>query len=180
MRIRLSNLPLPEPHLALLGAGLVLQAIRPIRLPMTGGHLATLGAGAIIGASVATIAWATRVAGTVDLAEPERLVTDGPYAMTRHPMYEAWTAIYAAVAVALRNGWLALLLPVLLALVHREAGREDRRLREQFGEAHAAWARAVPRYVTVGLARWLARRNVPKEQGRSTSEAEASDAVRTQ
>jgi protein-S-isoprenylcysteine O-methyltransferase Ste14 len=150
--IRLSNVPLPEPHLALLGAGMLLQALRPLRLPRPGGCLALLGAGATIGASAAAILWATRAAGRVDLAEPQRLVTDGPYAMTRHPMYEAWTAIYAALAVALRNGWLALLFPVLLALVHRETGREDRRLRERFGVRHEAYARATPRYLTARLA----------------------------
>lgn len=180
MTVRLSNLPLPEPHLALLGAGIVLQRIRPMWLPRPGGRVAILGAGATIGASAAAIVWATRSAGSIDLAEPERLVTHGPYGMTRHPMYEAWTAIYAALGLALRNGWLALFFPVLLALVHRETGREDRRLRERFGVRHEAYARVVPRYVTVGLARSWAQRNVPKEQGRSTSEAEASAVVRTQ
>ncbi len=153
MSIRLSNVPLPEPHLALLGAGIVLQAVPPLRLPLPGGRLALMGAGAAIGASAAAILWATRAAGSVDLAEPERLVTDGPYAMTRHPMYEAWTAIYAALAVALRNGWLALGFPVLLALVHRETGREDRRLRERFGVQYEAYAGVTPRYLTGGIAR---------------------------
>jgi protein-S-isoprenylcysteine O-methyltransferase Ste14 len=180
VRVRLSNLPLPEPHLALLGAGLVLQRIRPMRLPLPVGRLAPLGAGVAIGASAVAIGWAMRAAGTVDLARPDRLVSDGPYAMTRHPMYEAWTATYAALAVAFRNGWLALLLPVLLALVHRDTGREDRRLRRRFGIEHEAYARAVPRYLTLGLMRSWTRRNVPKEQGRSTSEAEASAVVRTQ
>ncbi|HET9417129.1 MAG TPA: isoprenylcysteine carboxylmethyltransferase family protein, partial [Candidatus Limnocylindria bacterium] len=164
MTVRLSNLPLPEPHLALLGAGIVLQRIRPMRLPRPGGRFAPLGVSATIGASAAAIVWATRAAGSTDLAEPERLVTDGPYAITRHPMYEAWTATYAALALALRNGWLALFFPVLIALVHRETGREDHRLRERFGQRHEAYARAVPRYLTVGLMRSWAQRNVPKEQ----------------
>jgi len=140
----------------------------------------------MIGLGAAAIGWATRAAGTVDLAKPDRLVTGGPYALTRHPMYEAWTAMYGGLAVVLRNGWLAVVLPALLALVHRDTGREDRRLRDQFGAAHAEYARTVPRYLTVRFAR-IARRsargahaNVPKEQGRSTSKAEAFAAVRTQ
>jgi protein-S-isoprenylcysteine O-methyltransferase Ste14 len=169
--LRLSNLPLPEPHLALLGAGLVLQRIRPVRLPGPGGPMAVLGAGAAIGASAAAILWATRAAGSVDLAEPERLVTDGPYAMTRHPMYEAWTAIYTALAVALCNGWLALFLPVLLALVHRDTGREDRRLRARFGVEHEAYARVTSRYLTAGLSRavvvrWIKRPSARRSGGR--------------
>ncbi|MGH2417701.1 MAG: methyltransferase family protein [Candidatus Limnocylindria bacterium] len=157
MPVALRNLPLPEPHLALLGAGIVLQAVRPLRLPRTGGRLAALGAGVAIGASAAVIGWATRAAGKVELAEPDRLVTGGPYALTRHPMYEAWTAIYVALAVGLRNGWLAVLLPLLLAVVHRDTGREDARLRDQFGAAHAAYARSVPRYLTVRFAARLRR-----------------------
>ena len=147
-----SNLPLPEPHLALLGAGVVLQALRPLPLSAFGGRLQAMGAGALIGAASAAIASATRAAGRVDLAAPDRLVTRGPYALTRHPMYEAWTAIYVAIVAALRNGWLAALLPLLLVLVHRETGREDARLRERFGAEHAAYAERVPRYLTLRIA----------------------------
>lgn len=146
----LRNLPLPEPHLALLATGIVLQAVHPLRLAASR-RLAALGAGVVMGASAAWIGWATHAAGRTDLAEPDRLVTGGPYALTRHPMYEAWTAMYAALAVGLRNGWLAVLLPVLLALVHRDTGREDARLRDRFGAAHAQYARRVPRYLTIRL-----------------------------
>ena len=156
--VALRNLPLPEPHLALLAASIVLNAVRPLRLPVPGARLAMLGAGAAIGASASIILWATRAAGTVDLAEPDRLVTGGPYALTRHPMYEAWTTIYAAMAVALRNGWIALFLPALLALVHRDTCREDRRLSERFADQHDVYARATSRYMTVGLARAALRR----------------------
>ena len=156
--VALRNLPLPEPHLALLIAGIVLQAVHPLRVPGTGGRRATFGAGVVMGASAAMIGWATHAAGRVDLGDPDRLVTGGPYALTRHPMYEAWTAIYAALAVGLRNGWLVVLLPVLVALVHRDTGREDTRLREQFGAAHAEYARRVPRYLTVRLVKLLGGR----------------------
>lgn len=183
--LTLQNLPLPEPHLALLTAGIVLQAVRPLPMPPGGGRLAAVGAGAAMGGAIAVIGWAAHAAGTVDLAEPDRLVTAGPYALTRHPMYEAWTAMYVALTVGLRNGWLAVLFPMLLALVHRDTGREDRRLREEFGDAHAQYARTVPRYVAahvgaiVRRAAQGAHANVPKEQGRSTAAAEASAAVRT-
>lgn len=153
----LRNLPLPEGHLALLAAGVALQAIRPLPLPLARTRVATLAAGATIGGATAAIAWATHAAGAIDLADPQRLVMRGPYRLTRHPMYEAWTAIYAALAVVLRNGWLVALLPALVALVHRETGREDTHLRQRFGAAHAEYARRVPRYLTLGLVRALRR-----------------------
>ena len=154
LRAVLRNMPLPEPHLAFLAAGLVLHWARPlrIRVPM---RAAAFGGGVGIGASLAAVLWATHAARQVDLAEPDRLVTTGPYALTRHPMYEAWTALYAAIALALRNGWLAALLPLVLAFVHRETGNEDVRLRRRFGAAHATYAQQVPRYLTLRLVRMV-------------------------
>lgn len=152
LSITLRNVPLPEPHLALLALGLFLQWARPFRLPVSKG-VATVGSGVGIGASAAAIAWATHAARNVDLAQPDELVTTGPYGLTRHPMYEAWTSLYAAIALGLRNGWLAVLLPVLLAFVHRDTGREDARLRRRFGPAHADYARVVPRYLTIRFVR---------------------------
>ncbi len=102
---------------------------------------------------MAVIIAATSAAGRVDLAAPDRLVTVGPYAWSRHPMYEAWTALYVAAAVRLRNGWLAALLPVLLILVHRDTGREERRLRRRFGPDYEAYAERVPKYVWLQLVR---------------------------
>jgi protein-S-isoprenylcysteine O-methyltransferase Ste14 len=68
-------------------------------------------------------------------------------------MYEAWTALYAAIALGLRNGWLAAFLPLVVAFVHRDTGREDARLRRRFGPDHDAYARVVPRYLTIRLVR---------------------------
>ena len=147
------NLPLPEPHLALLATGLVLQLIRPLPLPLRRTRSITLAAAATAGTALVAIGWATRAAGAVDLADPDQLVTRGPFGLTRHPMYEAWTALYAALAIMLRNGWLAALTPALLVMVHRDTSREDARMREQFGALHTEYARNVPRYLTVWLAR---------------------------
>ena len=151
--VALRNLPLPESHLGLLGVGLALQAIHHLRLPGASRTIAAFCAGTIVGGAIATISAATAAAGRVDLAAPDRLVTGGPYAWSRHPMYEAWTALYVAAAVRLRNGWLAALLPVLLILVGRDVGREESRLRRRFGPAYEAYAERVPRYVWLQLIR---------------------------
>ena len=153
MPVALRNLPLPESHLGLLGVGLVLQSIRPVRRAGASGRAVDLGAGAIAGAAIAMILAATSAAGRVDLAAPDRLVTYGPYGWSRHPMYEAWTALYVAATVRLRNGWLALMLPVLLVLVHRDTGLEERRLHRRFGPDYEAYAERVPRYLWLQLVR---------------------------
>ncbi len=147
LRLDIRNLPLPEPHLALLATGILLERIRPARIGRRSTPLGVAAAGALIGGGAAVVASATASAGQVHLARPDQLVTTGLYAVSRHPMYEAWTAIYVGIAVGLRSGWLALLLPLLLGLVGREAAAEERRLRARFGAVYGAYATRVPRFV---------------------------------
>jgi protein-S-isoprenylcysteine O-methyltransferase Ste14 len=152
-RLDFRNLPLPEPHLALLAAGIVLELVRPASIGRRSTKLGVAAAGGLIGGGAVVIASATAAAGHVHLARPDQLVTTGPYALSRHPMYESWTAIYVGIALWLRSGWLALLLPLLLALVGRETSAEERLLRARFGRAYAEYAARVPRYA-VG---WIPR-----------------------
>ena len=74
-----------------MAAGIVLNAFWSRRITSTRGVRPLGGSLIIVGAVVA--AWATRTAGPVDLERPARLVTRGPYAVSRHPMYVAWTLI---------------------------------------------------------------------------------------
>ncbi len=151
--VALRNLPLPEPHLALLATGILLERIRPARIGRRSAPLGVAAAGALIGGGAAVVVSATASAGPVNLARPDRLVTTGPYGLSRHPMYEAWTAIYVGVALWLRSWWLALLMPALLGLVGLAATSEERRLRAGFGTAYGEYATRVPRFV-VG---WIPR-----------------------
>ena len=56
---------------------------------------------------------ATVAAGWVKLADPDRLITTGPYRMSRHPRYVAWTNLYPGVSLILDSGWLLVFLPAL-------------------------------------------------------------------
>ena len=140
------NFPLPEPHLGLLAAGLILHRLRPWMFlaerrlrPVTGWSL--IVAGAVLAG------WATGAAGSTRLANPDRLVTDGPYAISRHPMYTGWTCIYLGVALVVNTRWLIILSPVLLALVHRTALTEERQLEEDLGDDYRAYKRQVRGYI---------------------------------
>lgn len=143
-RWRWRNVPLPESHLVLMAAGIVLNAFWSRRITSTRGVRPLGGSLIIVGAVVA--AWATRTAGPVDLERPARLVTRGPYAVSRHPMYVAWTLIYVGVALVVNVLWLLVLLPLLGLLVHREARREESRLEDAFGDAYRTYRRRVRRY----------------------------------
>ena len=142
---RWRNVPLPEIHLFLIGVGAILNLRWPRRVTSTR-RVRLLGGPLIIAGAVAA-AWATRTAGQVDLEHPERLITGGPYAVSRHPMYVAWTLIYLGVALVLNTMWLFVLLPILGLLTHREARREEKRLEDAFGLAYRTYRRRVRRYV---------------------------------
>jgi protein-S-isoprenylcysteine O-methyltransferase Ste14 len=138
-RIAARNIPVPELHLGCLAASLVLRRLRP--MPLGTGRPAAWPVGiALIGAGVALAGWAVAAADTTDLAMPDRLVTRGPYAWIRHPMYVGWTLAYVGIAVTRNDGWLGALLLPLTVLIRREARAEERALRARFGSRYDAYA----------------------------------------
>ena len=98
-------------------------------------------------AAVALGTWAVRTAGRTDLEHPDRLVTGGPYALSRHPMYVAWTLFYVGSALVANTKWPLMLMPLLVGITHREALGEEERLLEEFGPDYAAYQAQVRRYL---------------------------------
>jgi protein-S-isoprenylcysteine O-methyltransferase Ste14 len=125
--------------------GVVLNVLRPRRITSERSLRRLGGPLIILGAVLA--GWATWTAGRVNLERPEKLVTRGPYAISRHPMYVAWTLIYVGLALVLNTLWLLILLPPLTVLIHREARREENRLEEAFGEVYRTYRRRVRPYL---------------------------------
>jgi protein-S-isoprenylcysteine O-methyltransferase Ste14 len=143
---RWRNVPLPEAHLAGLGAGLLLDAFGRWRPPWPAwvGHVVGWP---LLAAGLALVAWAVRAAAEVDLDRPDRLVSSGPYALVRHPMYVAWTLLYLGVALVVGAVWPLLLLPVVLVRIRIEVAREERSLAERFGSEYAGYRAAVRRWL---------------------------------
>jgi protein-S-isoprenylcysteine O-methyltransferase Ste14 len=87
----------------------------------------------------------------VDPVHPERathLVTDGPYALTRNPMYVSMAGALVAHAIWRRS--LAALLPVaaFVAVIDRlQVTDEEVALREHFGAAYDDYRARVPRWL---------------------------------
>jgi protein-S-isoprenylcysteine O-methyltransferase Ste14 len=144
MRWRWRNIPLPEPHLGALAAGIALQWTMPMAIPRAAAAVA-VGVGLTL-VGLVVVAWAVRTAADFRLSSGDRLLVTGPYARSRHPMYVAWTACYVGLTAMTGNGWLAVLLPVVLLLTHITVLREERRLRTRFGEDYRRYARTVRRY----------------------------------
>lgn len=78
-----------------------------------------------------------------ELFTEHRLVTTGPYAVVRHPMYVG-LILSAAGAFMVYRTWTFVFVVACLPGAVFKAGREDRLLAEEFGEGFEAYRRAVP------------------------------------
>lgn len=143
---RWDNVPLPEPYIVGFLLGGALHLARPWRLP--GNKRLYSGAGwAFVGAGVAISALAVRAASDVDLERSSTLVSAGPYAISRNPMYVGWTMLYLGGALITRNAWMISSLPAVGGLTHRQVLREEHALEGAFGEEYLRYRRQVRRYV---------------------------------
>ena len=81
--------------------------------------------------------------GTVTIKEGHELITSGPYALVRHPIYTG--LLLAFIGSALARGELRGILAVALVFwsFWRKLRIEERWMREQFGEAYEAYSRRV-------------------------------------
>jgi protein-S-isoprenylcysteine O-methyltransferase Ste14 len=112
-----------------------------------------LGGLAVAVASASFAAWAMWSLGEsygirMDLFEGHRLVTRGPYRLTRHPMYLGIVSFHFGATVAMES--LALLVITFLYVIPFTALRiraEDRVLAEGFGDDFRAFAGRVPALV---------------------------------
>ena len=83
---------------------------------------------------------------TARLLQGHELITSGPFARVRHPIYSALLGMLAATGVILVSPQATLVaIAIYLFGTHLRARREERLLAEMFGEAYADYARRVPR-----------------------------------
>jgi protein-S-isoprenylcysteine O-methyltransferase Ste14 len=124
----------------------VLHLTRPWKLP--GSKRIYRGAGwTLVGAAVAISASAVRAASDVDLERPSTLISAGPYAISRNPMYVGWTLLYLGSALVTRSAWMIASVPVVAGFTHREVLREEHTLEGAFEEEYARYKRLVRRYL---------------------------------
>jgi protein-S-isoprenylcysteine O-methyltransferase Ste14 len=103
---------------------------------------------AVTAAGLLFAVWARRHigrnwSGIVTLKKDHELVTSGPYALVRHPIYTGLVLAFAGSAVA-RAEWRGVLAVVIvLWALWRKLRVEERWMREQFGDAYEAYRRRV-------------------------------------
>jgi protein-S-isoprenylcysteine O-methyltransferase Ste14 len=145
------NLPLPGGQVVGIVAIVVLDRVRPTPLPGPRGLQRAAGAAAVA-AGCAMNAWALRerrrrTTGEFQLEHPQSLVTTGPYALTRHPMYVGWWLIHLGVGVMRGSAWVAATLPAAVLVEHFGVLAEERALDREFGAEFAEYRGRVPRYL---------------------------------
>jgi protein-S-isoprenylcysteine O-methyltransferase Ste14 len=93
--------------------------------------------------------WARRHLGanwsaSVTIKEEHDLVTSGPYALVRHPIYSGLLLALAGTALGVGE-WRALLAHAIACFaLARKLRLEERWMRERFGERYAAYSERVP------------------------------------
>lgn len=77
-----------------------------------------------------------------------RLVTSGPFSLSRNPIYLADAVAYAALTVLLGSLWPLLFVPLVWATMHYGViMHEERYLTDQFGEDYRAYTSRVKRWI---------------------------------
>ena len=76
------------------------------------------------------------------------IISTGVYRFTRNPMYVALALLQASFATGLANGWILVLVPLVLRIVYVTAVRpEESYLDAKFGQAYAAYKQSVRRWI---------------------------------
>ena len=142
----LSNFPIPEPIIGALAVGLGLRHLAPpARLP--GARALRRTGAALIATGGALIAWATAQTRGMRIDEPDRLLTQGPYALSRNPMYAGWLGIASGLGLVLNSAWLLLTTALAFLYLHRvEIPKEEAALATSFGDRYRQYRARVPRY----------------------------------
>ncbi|GIL01611.1 MAG: isoprenylcysteine carboxyl methyltransferase [Alphaproteobacteria bacterium] len=152
---RPNRIPWPPVVLAsALVAGIVLGRYVPLSWPAGMGADILQGAGIVLIVVAAVLVLSAlhvmRKADTT--ARPDRparhLVTGGPFAFTRNPIYLASVLLLAGLGLALANGWLLLAAAATAFADHRLAIlREEAHLEARFGKAWRDYRKRVRRWL---------------------------------
>ena len=143
----------PLPHMLTVTLGVLVHFLwEPLSLfpELWIGHAA--GWPLVVVATV-LVAWAQRtMAGageSSNVYKPNRaIVSTGPYAFTRNPMYLSITLIYTGIAFLVNTAWPLVLLPAVLILIqYGVIHREERYLESKLGPEYAQYRAKVRRWL---------------------------------
>ena len=148
---RVIHIPPPLYYAAGLAAGMFIDSRVPLSL---GGQPVTWVAGAVLAAlglalAASGVAAVIRHRTTIVPHHPvATLITEGPYRLSRNPMYTGLAVAYAGLTVLLGSWWPLVLAPIVLVAVRQLVIRpEENYLDRRFGEAYANYRHRVRRWL---------------------------------
>lgn len=143
-------IPIPPPAFygAALGAGVLLQRVRPLDLTLgVAAPAVVLATGAVL--MLGGIAGVIRHRTTIVPHHPvSTLVTTGVYRVSRNPMYTGLAIMVIGAAMLLRTWWPIILLPAALAAIRALViAPEERYLTERFEQTYRDYQHTVRRWL---------------------------------
>ena len=143
-------IPIPPPAFygAALGAGVLLQRVRPLDLDLGVAVpvvVLAAGAGLMIGGIVGVVRHKTTI---IPHHSVSALVTTGVYRFSRNPMYTGLAIMVVGAALLLGTWWPIILLPAALTAIRSLViAPEERYLAERFEQAYRDYQQAVRRWL---------------------------------
>jgi len=117
----------------------------------TGPGASVAAGGLFVALGEAIRLWGVRHIGTISRTRSDRLgplVTSGPFALVRNPLYLGNVALWVGFAISARLPWLVPVFIAVLAFEYHAIVRwEERLLEDRLGERYRAYAAQVPRWV---------------------------------
>jgi protein-S-isoprenylcysteine O-methyltransferase Ste14 len=149
----LLRVPPPLQYAAFFGAGMLLDRLIPWS-PDWMHSIAAWWAGGIVLVAAALLLLTSlglliiNRTTTIPHGQPRRLVTAGPFAMSRNPIYVALTAGYCGAALLAAHVWPLLLLPAPVAVLNWVIiPFEEGQLSRILGDGYADYCRRVRRWL---------------------------------
>lgn len=121
--------------------------------PLPGGNLRVLAGALLMAAGLRLIQVSFRAFRAYETPVPTwqpttTLVTHGPYARTRNPIYVGLTLLYVGLVLLWNSGWGFAVLPLLLGVMHvGVVKREEAYLTRLFGPDYTDYTRRVRRWM---------------------------------
>jgi len=147
MRVRWANFPVPEAYLVGIALGWILDYFFRLKLFEFDQVGISLGVTAVL-IGLGLCLWSVAAAGRMEIAAPDALLTGGPYAYSRNPMYLGWGLLHLGTAFLLNTAWLLGTLVLAFGYLHFvEIPKEESKMEAKFGEEYRQYRQQVRRYL---------------------------------
>lgn len=143
--------PAPILFVVVAGAATLLGRLWPLAMPDSEGLF--YGGWALIDAGTVFLLWTAwlmfwRKTTLNPYGKPQRLLSEGPFRVSRNPLYIGMLIMYVGGGLLWGNVWFFLLMPLLVAWLQFGIIRhEEQLLRKHFGEDYIEYCRKVRRWL---------------------------------